>query len=73
MVEGARDQSYTDASLPVALPPMAGAGAGEAVMIILNDILLFACAIALVTGIVLTAAQPVHLIGCRGRMGSQQR
>jgi hypothetical protein len=30
---------------------------GEAVMIILNDILLFACAITLVTGIVLTAAR----------------
>jgi hypothetical protein len=33
------------------------AGAGEAIMIILNDILLFACAITLVTGIVLTAAR----------------
>jgi len=51
------DQSYTDASLPVALPPMAGAGEREAVLIILNDILLFACAITLVTGIVLTAAR----------------
>ena len=33
------------------------ARSGEAVMIILNDILLFACAITLVTGIVLTAAR----------------
>ena len=30
---------------------------GEAIMTILNDILLFACAISLVTGIVLTAAR----------------
>jgi hypothetical protein len=28
VVEGGRDQSYTDASLPVALPPMAGAERG---------------------------------------------
>ncbi len=33
------------------------ARSGEAVMIILNDILLFAYAITLVTGIVLTAAR----------------
>jgi hypothetical protein len=57
VVEGARDQSYTDASLPIALPPMAGAERGCRVMVILNDILLFACAITLVTGIVLTAAR----------------
>ena len=33
-----------------------GAGAGEAIMIVLNDILLVACAITLVTGYVLAAA-----------------
>ena len=51
------EQFYTDPSLPIALPPMAGAGAGEAIMIgILNDLLLFSCLAAFVTGIVLAAA-----------------
>ena len=69
MIKGEREQFYTDPSLPHRATSYGGAGAGEAIMIVLNDILLFACAITLVTGDRASGSEPTHLIGAHGENG----